>query len=382
MSAWRKFLEEESEYQWLSFAVFAFAVIIGAVLIDWSDNLSGFHEGAAIEQNVIILDAAGDAILFENESGKYVSLHDDVQETPYASCLVQHAHITFACMGTEGLLFFTEEDYSLEFGWIPMALGKNVTAKNVEANAQNELLVVIQDGTSDKLAAMHISEGDGLSDVTSQDGIMHINSMLATDGGWFVGGSWQAPPNWLGTNPTSPPMYELVMFVEWDGINSPDSEIIYLGGEGTIHGIYQMNNGDYIATGTDDTVVIDSMEITSLNIASFSSISDNNNKIWLFGGLNSDAVAIINNAEITYEELPSNLGLNPNFVDCNSEGLISIYGTDAYDSPRAVSIESDARTSILSLRGVMDLGFILVSITIISVMGWNIADSVRRGEVF
>jgi len=382
MSAWRKFLEEESEYQWLSFAVFALAVIIGAVLIDSSDNLSGFHEGAAIEQNGIIHDVAGDAILFENESGRYVALHDNIQETPYASCLVQHAHITFACMGTEGLLFFTEEDYSVEFGWIPMALGKNVTAKNVEANSENELLVVIQDGTSDKLAAMHISEGDGLSNLTEQEGIMHISTMLATEGGWFVGGSWQAPPNWLGTNPASPPMYELLMFVEWDGLNSPDSEIIYLGREGAIHGIYQMNNGDYIATGTDATVVIESEGITSLNIASFSAISDNNNQIWLFGGLNSDAVAIIDNAEITYHELPSTLGLIPNFVDCNSEGLISIYGTDVYDSPRSVSIESDARTSIISLRGVMDLGFILVSVTIISVMVWNISDSIRRGEIF
>ena len=55
---------------------------------------------------------------------------------------------------------------------------------------------------------------------------------------------------------------------------------------------------------------------------------------------------------------------------------------DILDSPISVSIESDARTSILSLRGVLDLGFILVSITIISVMGWNIIEAMRRGEIF
>ena len=113
MSAWRKFLEEESEYQWISFAVFTFAVIIGAVLIDWSDNLSGFHEGAAIEQKGIIHDSAGDAIIFENDSGKYVSLHDNEQEAPYATCLVQHLHITFACMGQEGIIFFSEENLTM-----------------------------------------------------------------------------------------------------------------------------------------------------------------------------------------------------------------------------------------------------------------------------
>ena len=67
MSAWRKFLEEESEYQF-TLAVFTFAVIIVFALIDWSDNLSGFHEGAAIEQKGIIHDSAGDAIIFENDS--------------------------------------------------------------------------------------------------------------------------------------------------------------------------------------------------------------------------------------------------------------------------------------------------------------------------
>lgn len=382
MSAWRKFLEEESEHQWLSFAVFAIAVIIGAILIDWSDNLSGFHQGAELNQDGIILDSAGNAVMYENEDGKFVSLHGNVQETPYATCLVQHIHITFACMGAEGLLFFSEENHPAEFGWIAMNLGKNVTAKDVSANAQNELLVVIQEGTSDKLAAMHISDGQGLSDIANQDGNMHIEAMLATEEGWLIGGSWQAPPNWLGTNPASPPMYELVMFVEWDGINAPDSEIVYLGGEGSIHGIFQMKNGDYIATGTDDTVVINSNEITSLNIASFSSTVDNNQKVWLFGGINSDSVAIIDNGEIDFEELPSTLGLVPNFIDCNSDGLISIYGTDIQDSPSSVSIESNARTSILSLRGVLDLGFILVSITIISVMGWNIFEAMRRGEIF
>ena len=55
MSAWRKFLEEESEHQWLSFALFTVAVIIGAILIDWSDNLSGFHQGAELDTDGIIL---------------------------------------------------------------------------------------------------------------------------------------------------------------------------------------------------------------------------------------------------------------------------------------------------------------------------------------
>ena len=60
MSGWRRLLEEESEHQWLSFAAFTIIVIIGAVLIDWSSDLSGVHEGSSLEVEGIVIDAAGD----------------------------------------------------------------------------------------------------------------------------------------------------------------------------------------------------------------------------------------------------------------------------------------------------------------------------------
>ena len=81
-------------------------------------------------------------------------------------------------MGQEGIIFFSEENHPEDYGWIPMALGKNVIAKNVEANDDNELLVIIQDGTSDKLAAMRISDGQGLSPIANQDGSMHLNTIF------------------------------------------------------------------------------------------------------------------------------------------------------------------------------------------------------------
>ena len=56
MSTWRKLLEEESEYQWLSFATFSVIILIGAVLISWSSELSGYHEGG------ISVDAVSDRI--------------------------------------------------------------------------------------------------------------------------------------------------------------------------------------------------------------------------------------------------------------------------------------------------------------------------------
>ena len=62
--------------------------------------------------------------------------------------------------------------------------------------------------------------------------------------------------------------------------------------------------------------------------------------------------------------------------------MISVHGSDYSDDVSAFSIDSDARTSITSLRGILDLGFILVSLLILSIMGWNVTDAIRKGEVF
>ena len=72
----------------------------------------------------------------------------------------------------------------------------------------------------------------------------------------------------------------------------------------------------------------------------------------------------------------------PTFAYCNEEGIISIHGYDTQSLSASISIDSDARSSFFSLRGILDLGFISISILILSMMGWNVADALRKGEVF
>ena len=201
MSAWRRLLEEESEHQWLSFVAFTVIIIFGAVLIEWSNELSGVHEGGQLNVDGQIVDSAGNAILYETENGINISLNGKEEVAPYGTCLVQHGHITFACLGQEGLIWFTEEEHPEEWGWIPMSLGRNITASLLSPNDLNQLLVITQDGTSNSIAAMEISAGDGASPSITHEGDMHLSVATATEDGWLVGGSWQAPANWLGSNP-------------------------------------------------------------------------------------------------------------------------------------------------------------------------------------
>lgn len=378
MSAWRRLIEEESEHQWLSFAVFTFFIIIGALLIDSSSEMPGVRDGGIINAEGMIYDSAGDAILYQAESGMRISLNGNSESVPYATCLVQHGEITYACLGQEGLISFTEEDKA-ELGWIPISLGSSITASQLSPNENDQMLIIVQEGTTNSIAAMDI--GETVSPTTNHEGKMHLNAVIPTDEGWLVGGSWQAQSNWLGSNPASPPMFELILSVQWDGTNAPSTEIVHMGDEGTIHGIFAADGG-YIATGTADTVSIKDGTASSMGISSVVAVSDLNEDIWLFGAAGSTTVVIISEGESSIEKLPSHLDFIPSYVTCNDEGLISIHGADVKDEPSAISIDSNVRNSFTSLRGIMDLGFILVSLIVMGLMGWNIADAIRKGEIF
>jgi len=117
-------------------------------------------------------------------------------------------------------------------------------------------------------------------------------------------------------------------------------------------------------------------------MSSVAAVGDLNGDVWLFGGIGSTTVAIISDEGINIEKLPSPLEIIPTHISCDDNGLISIYGVDGKDQPAALSIDSNVRYSFTSLRGLIDLGFILVSMLILGMMGWNISDAIRKGEVF
>ncbi|MBJ63743.1 MAG: hypothetical protein CMB55_02970 [Euryarchaeota archaeon] len=382
MSGWRRLLEEESEHQWLSFAAFSIIVIIGAVLIDWSSDLSGVRQGSSLDVEGTVIDSAGDSVLYQSEDTKIISHNGNEFPATFATCLEEHEGRIYACLGNKGTLGYIEDgNEGCETTWCEFDFGTNLTATHISADEDNQFLMIVQTGTSDSIAAVSITESAIAEPISDFEGAMHLDTLHPTSDGWLVGGSWQAPPNWLGSNPTSPPRYELVLHSSWDGTGSPSIEIIHMGDEGTIHGIYPTGNG-YVATGTSDTVFISDGEINSLGLSSHAATNDQNGNVWLFGGMGSTTVAVIYDDKVSIEKLPEPLQILPNYATCDDNGMISVHGSDYSDDTSSFSIDSNARTSFTSLRGILDLGFILISVMILSIMGWNVIDAIRRGEVF
>ena len=74
MGGWRKWLEEESEYQWLSFAGFAIFVILGSIYINASSDLAGVNSGTLHENGTgdRLLEVTDSMSLWESDTGRYV----------------------------------------------------------------------------------------------------------------------------------------------------------------------------------------------------------------------------------------------------------------------------------------------------------------------
>ena len=381
MSGWRRLLEEESEHQWLSFAIFSIIVIIGSILIDWSSDLSGVQEGSSLGVNGLVMDSTDDSVLYQSEDGNIINYKGQENLAQYATCLEEYGDMTLACLGTEGMVaFIGDGGDECDTEWCQFSIGENLTASQISGNGL-ALLLIVQDGTSDSLAAMWYGDSNPQPVVSEFEETMYLETIIPTEEGWLIGGSWQAPPNWLGSNPASPPKYELIIEATWDGIAAPAIEVVHVGGEGVIHGLFETPDG-YIATGTSDTYLISEKSVEAIGISSRVATDDKNGKVWLFGDIGSKTVAIVSGSEITVEKLPEPLEIIPTYATCDEDGMISVHGSDYSDEISAFSIDSNARTSITSLRGILDLGFILVSLLILSIMGWNITDAIRKGEVF
>lgn len=381
MSGWRRLLEEESEHQWLSFAAFSIIVILGSILIDWSSDLSGVHEGSSLGVNGLVMDSTEDSVLYQSEDGNIINYKGKENIAQYATCLEEYGDMTLACLGTEGMVaFIGDGGDECDTEWCQFSIGENLTASQISGNGL-ALLLIVQDGTSDSLAAMWYGDSNPQPVVSEFEETMYLETIIPTEEGWLIGGSWQTTPNWLGSNPASPPKYELIIEATWDGIAAPAIEVVHVGGEGVIHGIFETDDG-YLATGTSDTYLISDNSVEAIGISSRVATDDNNGNVWLFGDIGSKTVAIVSGSEISVEKLPEPLKIVPTYATCDEDGFISVHGSDYSDEISAFSIDSNARTSITSLRGILDLGFILVSLLILSIMGWNIADAIRKGEVF
>ena len=85
--------------------------------------------------------------------------------------------MTLACLGTEGMLgFIGDGSPDCDNNWCKFPIGENITATQVSGK-NLAILMVVQDGTSDALAAMWFGDSNPEPVISDHEGNMHLDGL-------------------------------------------------------------------------------------------------------------------------------------------------------------------------------------------------------------
>lgn len=331
-------LEEESEHQWLMTGVFALVIIFGAFIIGEAATISGVQDGSIIPSDVevvdIDVDSSGDFLLTIHGDENYdvISLSDTGKQSD------------------------VESDTNLP--------------KDIESSSGTLIF-----DTSGSEHSVKIKTDSGTTNSAQTDGRLILTTGIAmSNGDWLIGGGWFAPSEWSGSSPAGTSIHSAVGLVDTDKDGNPSIRILRVGDKGMIHSIVDVGGGDYLAAGTDGFVVTDGEIVEYHSYPSFAAATDSNDIAWLFQGIGSYDLIKYEDGEIVIEELEEPMKFTPE-VAGSSGDIILVYGVDGYDDPASLTFDSSAQSSITSLRGMMDFGFILFGGIALAVMLWNMWDA-------
>ncbi len=331
-------LQEESEHQWLMTAVFALIIIIGAFVIGEAATISGIQNGSVIPSDVevvdIDVDSNGDFLLTTHGNEGYEII--SVTETGKETMVNTDATIPASIESSSGTLVFD---------------------------------------TSGVGHSVKIQTDSDLSNSAQTDNGLILNTGIAmSSGNWLVGGGWIAPSEWSGSSPAGTSIHSAVGIVEIDKDGAPAIRILRVGDKGMIHSILDIGGGDYLAAGTDGFVVTDGHKVEYHSYPSAAAATDSKGIAWLFQAMGSYDLIKYKEGAISIEELEEPMKFTPEVAGSNGDVII-VYGLDGDDDSASLTFDASAQSSITSLRGMMDFGFILFGGVALAVMLWNMWDA-------
>jgi hypothetical protein len=188
MGGWRKWLEEESEYQWLSFAGFAIFVILGSIYINASSDLAGVNSGTLHENGTgdRLLEVTDSMSLWESDTGRYVlDGSEKIENYQFSSCISESATIKLICPGTNGIVYVEKGN-----GWSEVSVTDTNHFATHASMGDGSSLVVLSNGIESSFLAYDFETNTKLSNIAEYDGeSVIINSVMSKgENRWLAGG--------------------------------------------------------------------------------------------------------------------------------------------------------------------------------------------------
>ena len=393
---WRRYLEEESEHQWLAIVGFFLFVLLGALALEGTSDFVGDdivrvtnqHEGA------MVLD-----ITHHGEPGTYTAL-------VYAPSAGYHMFTEFANtsvntiyqpdgvnLGREVTFLTTIEDKavfsSAPNAWIELQSSTMVTYTVEAGGATFDLLHIAKHSTSE---SHMILTQEGQNTTFRGVNALQATSPMSTTSGvqWdevihLQGDQWAAIGHHIatagadGSSPATPERRPTLGFIQWAGANQTPTLTGVQMFSGTFHSLVPVADGVLVGGSMSSYHVHEDQSITEINAPSSAAIADANGAVWFLGDQGSTTLGVYADGEYGVEMLSNPMPIATTVVTLNGD-TIDVHGTNSEGAPAQWSVDTSANGSIESGRGFLNLLFLIAGGATLAMMGLSAGRSLKQEQ--
>lgn len=392
---WRRFLEEESEHQWLAISLFFVFIIIGAFAIHGTSKLTGMD----VEKNNAIENSRTLEILYQNSGHYYAVSHtnDGTYFHHYEDGVRTDIIDPDIDISASSIQFITELHNdtiatSVQQNSIMMIDGSTISntslsdsrglfniidlSQNLDEDS-NSMIMITDEGDHTSFRGV---TGDGLPSYSMPNDIgIEWQKVEAIDvNEWVATGIMISSNTNQGNNPASPEINPVIGHLIWNGgFSAPMLNDMYTAPAGEFHSMIRIGDQMIIA-GTSQTTIFDANDLgfEHSSITSKAAIKSDCNVVWFFGGLNSDSVIKWTKEGNEVIEMQHKMPIDIETYGSSSD-IIYMHGSDSNGEYKILTFDSSSYGSIESGRGFLNFSFLLIFSIIFAVMGWNVIERMK-----
>lgn len=381
---WRRYLEEESEHQWLAISGFFIFILLGGFALEATSDFVG-DDMVRVEnqhQGALVLD-----IVYHGEPGTYTAL-------VYAPDAGYHMFTEFAD-GTVNEIYSPDAvDLGREVNFLTTIDDRVVfsSTPNAWIELQNNAMLTYQIQTNgedfDVLNVVeHPDEGHTLlltqeGQSTTVRGVVNLQSTspMSTTSGvqwndlahlegdvWVAIGHHIATAGADGSSPATPERKPAIGFIAWDGTNQTPVLTSVSMMSGTFHSLVSTAEGAVVGGTETSYTIANDASIAALNAPSASTVMDASGSVWFFGERGATTIGEYTDGEYTIHTLTRPMPVEIRAI-ASQDTTLHLHGIDASGAPVQWSIDATANGSIESGRGFLNLLFLIAGAAVLGLM--------------
>ena len=386
---WRRLLQEESEHQWVSIAVFFVFVLMGAFAIGATEHFVGArvmdteanHAGGLVTEIAYHQDSETyTALVYAPDAGYSLFTEDMGEGTTKAiyspDTVDQGANVQFLKTMPDGEILFSTSSNQLiglqgeflvtyEYTTTNGVFGVRDVAEQNKGDATYRLLLTQEGSNSSIRGVVGMTPTPAMS---TSLGVMWHQIEGYNETHWIAIGTHFSTAGADGSSPATPQSRPVLGWIEWNGTEAtPVVDKVQTFDSGIFHSIAK-NSDSIVIGGTMHSLVIHTPErVETLNIPCGKVVADTSGKVWLIGQLGSSTISTYLDGDVRTYVLGKPMPVEQSSVGSSGD-FVHVHGVDANGDPIQWSIDTTANGSIESGRGFLNLLYLMVGSVLLALM--------------